>query len=548
MPAVVPITRTRWPIFFALVLGLSAVGVFWYIVLANPKGEAVPASGGHYTEGVIRASERINPLFAGVNGTDADLAALIFSGLVRLGPDGTPQPDLAERWEITGNGQSYVFHLRQGVQWQDGEAFDAEDVVFTYKAISAPGFKGDSALAQLMQGVIVSARDPLTVEFRLEQAYSPFLAYLTVGILPRHLLASLDQNALFNAPFNAQPVGTGPYALKSRSDDSVVLKPNATYYLGPPHIAVFELKSFSDNGALIAALRSGGIDGALLGANLAPADLVSFRADDRVAVHDITSTSYITVELDTRSPLFSDPSVRRALLESIDRQSLIDSVIAGRGTVVDDSIPTQSWAYAATDRISFDAEAAAAALDAGGWLVGGDGVRRKGGAALSFSLSTANDVQRTAVADNLAYQWRKIGIDAQVQPLTAASFTNDYLLPRKFQAALVAIDPGPDPDPYPFWHSSQITPPGRNLADYSETRIDDVLQRARQTTDVARRKELYAQFEDYLISATPALPLYAPTYTYAQSSRVHGFAPSLLFTPASRFANVTAWFIETRVQ
>ena len=548
MVAPVPITQTRWPIFIALVVGLASLGIFWYIVLSDPKGEAVPASGGHYTEGVTRASERINPLFAGVNQTDADLASLIFSGLVRLGTDGTPQPDLAERWEITGNGQSYVFHLRQGVQWQDGEAFDADDVVFTYKTISAPGFKGDPALSQLMQGVIVDARDPLTVEFKLEQAYAPFLAYLTIGILPRHLLTKLDQNALFNAPFNLQPVGTGPYALKSRSDDSVVLKPNPTYYLGPPHISLFELKSFADAGSLTAALRAGSIDGALLGPDVAAADLQFFRDDHRVTIHDLTSTSYFTIELDTRSALFSDKSVRRALLESIDRQLLIDSALAGRGEIIDGGIPKQSWAYAASDGVAFDAETAAAALDTAGWPVGGDGVRRKGDTALSFVLSTTNDRQRVAVAETIAFQWRKIGVDAQVQPLSAASFIDEHLLPRKFEAALVAIDPGPDPDPYPFWHSSQIAPPGRNLSDYSESRMDEALQRGRQTTDIARRKELYAQFEDYLIAATPALPLYAPTYTYVQTSRVQGFAASLLFEPASRFANVAAWFLETRVQ
>ena len=93
-----PLTQTRWPIFGALVAGVLAVGVFWWFTLENPKGEAVPASGGSYREGVLRAPERINPLFAAANPTDADLAALIYSGLVRLGPDGTPLPDLAERW------------------------------------------------------------------------------------------------------------------------------------------------------------------------------------------------------------------------------------------------------------------------------------------------------------------------------------------------------------------------------------------------------------------------------------------------------------------
>src|SRR5437868_14776282 len=123
-----PLTQTRWPYLVALVAGISAIAVLWYFVLSNPSGEAVPASGGRYIEGVTRGPERINPLFAGANRTDGDLASLIFRGLVRLSPDGTPRPDLAARWEITGNGQSYVFHLRHGVAWPAGHAFAAEDL------------------------------------------------------------------------------------------------------------------------------------------------------------------------------------------------------------------------------------------------------------------------------------------------------------------------------------------------------------------------------------------------------------------------------------
>jgi peptide/nickel transport system substrate-binding protein len=153
-----------------------------------------------------------------------------------------------------------------------------------------------------------------------------------------------------------------------------------------------------------------------------------------------------------------------------------------------------------------------------------------------------------AVAEDLVRQWRAIGADVQVQPLEAASFISGELLARKFQAALVAVDPGPDPDPYPFWHSSQIAPPGRNLSDYSDPNIDDKVERGRQTTDTARRKELYAEFQSYLIAGVPQIPLYAPLYAYVQRTRVQGFSGGLLFAPSSRFANVREWYVSTRVQ
>jgi len=546
----VSLTHTRWPILGALVGGVAAVALLWYFVLANPKGEAVPASGGHYVEGVTRAPERINPLFAQANPTDADLASLIFAGLVRLGPDGTALPDLAERWEITGNGQSYVFYLRHGVAWQDDvdEPLTADDVVFTFQAIADPAFKGDPALSQLMQGVVVTARDTYTVEFRLEQAYAPFLSYLSVGILPQHLLNGLDANQLYNDEFNAQPVGAGRYRLKARTRDSVILESNPTYYLGPPRISTMEFQIFPTDDALIAALRQREVDGAVLPPGTSRADLDFVAGMGSYAVHRMATTSLNLIYLDTRSPLFDDAHVRTALLQGINRQAVVDDAGGGLGRVAVAGIPQDSWAFTDIDVPEFNAGTAASALERAGWSRGRDGVRQKGGTRLAFELSTSDDPYRVAIAQNIARQWRAIGVDATVRPVDANTYIEGTLLPRQFAAAIVEIDPGPDPDPYPFWHSSQIVSPGRNLSSYNNPAMDDFLERGRQTTDVARRRELYELFAGMLIGDLPAIPLFAPEYAYVQSNRTQGFEPSLLFTRASRFENVNAWYINTRVK
>ena len=543
-------SNTRWPIFGALVLGVAAVALLWYVVLANPEGEAVPASGGRYVEGLTRAPERINPLFARANPTDADLSSLIFSGLVRLGPDGTPLPDLAERWEVTGGGQSYVFYLRRGVSWQGDEIvpLTAEDVVFTFQAIADPAFKGDPALAQLMQGVVVTAREPYTVEFRLEQAYAPFLAQMTVGILPKHLLDGLDANQLYNAEFNANPVGTGPYRFASRTRDGVVLEANPMYYLGPPHITTFEFRVFPEDDALMAALRERRIDGALLGADAGAADLAFLDETGAYELRRLTSASVSMIILDTRSALFSEPEVRAALLQGMSRETLVNDVAGGRGELAAAGIPKGSWAFSEVEVPGFNAGTAATALERAGWARGRDGVRQKNGVRLEFDLMTSNDPQKVAIAENVARQWQSIDVEARVVPVDAAGFIEETLLARQFVAAFVEIDPGPDPDPYPFWHSSQIAPGGRNLSNYDNPRMDATLEQARQTTDTDFRRELYQLFSGMFIADLPAIPLYSPVYIYAQSDRVRGFESSLLFRSSSRFANVNAWYINTRVE
>jgi len=552
------VLHSRWPIFGALVAGGLAVALFWYVVLANPSGEAVPASGGSYTEGVTRAPERMNPLFPGTNQTDADIAALVFSGLVRLGPDGTPQPDLAERWEITGNGQNYIFHLRRGVAWHDGESFDSEDVAFTFRAIADPAFKGDPALHELMQGVVVTARDPQTVEFRLEQTYAPFLAYMTVGILPAHLLRRLDANQLFNAPFNQRPVGTGPYSFDARTDDGVDLEANGTYHLGPPRISRFRFRVYGDAAQLASALRSGAIDGALFSDDAADSDVAFFEGDRRFTAHRLTATTHYMLYLKTsdpnasdaktNAPPFSDHDVRQALLQSLDIDAIINDVAGGHGQRIDTGIPRQAWAYTEQALPPYDAGAAATALEKAGWARDSDGVRRKGAQRLEFTIAVADEPRQVAIAREVARQWEVAGVRANVQPYSPPSFVEEHLLPRQFDAALVAVAPGPDPDPYPFWHSSQTEPPGRNLSGFVDTRIDDALERARQTTDVARRRELYALFSGYWLTDLPAIPLFAPVHVYAQNTRVRGVGEGLLFTPSARFANVQEWYVNTRVE
>jgi peptide/nickel transport system substrate-binding protein len=542
----VSFNRTRWPFFVALVLGITAVALFWYFVLENPEGEAVPASGGRYIEGVTRSPERINPLFASANPTDDDLATLIFSGLVRLGPDGTPQPDLAERWEITGNGQSYVFHLREGVAWHDGAPFTAADVTFTFDAISDPGFRGDPALAQLVDGVIVTARDDFTVEFRLEQAYAPFLAHLTVGILPEHLLGGLDAGGLLNAEFNARPTGTGPFRFRGLTEEGIRLERNGTYHLGPPHIGTFELRVFADDDALAAAAREGAVDGALLSSNTPDAELRLLQEEQGFAVRELPATAYFIIYLDTRSPAFVEPEVRVALMQGVSVPLLISEVAGGRGVPTEAGIAPSSWAYPRSDVRPFDPGAAASALERAGWSRGRDGVRRKGDERLAFDLSTSDDPGLASIAENVAKQWRAIGVEATVRALPAETFIEEHVLARQFQSALVLVDPGPDPDPYPFWHSSQVMPPGRNVAGYTDPNVDDVLERARQTTDVARRRELYELFTGYFLTAQPSIPLFGPVELYAQRGSVQGVTQTLLFRPSSRFVNVHAWYVRTR--
>lgn len=542
--------HSRWPIFGAFLLGVGAVAVMWYAVLADPAGEALPASGGRYVEGVTRAPERINPLYANLNPTDADLSALVFSGLVRLGPDGTPLPDLAERWEVTGNGTQYVFHLRDGVAWHDDpeQRFDADDVVATFSALMDPEFRGDPSLTQFMRGVVVSARDTRTVEFNLEEPYAPFLSQLTLGVLPAHIIADLGADELYNAEFNVLPVGTGPYRVVGRTRDGAVLEANSTYHFGPPHISTLEVRVLPDAGELVDALRDSDIDGALFAPGASDAELDLLADDSRFTLQALPATSANVVYLDTRLPVFADVAVRGALVQAVNQQAVIDELAGGRGWPTDTGIARQSWAHAEVPGRGFSPGDAARALELAGWARGRDGIRRNAGVRLSFTLSAPNEPERVAIAENVARQLRAVGAEVEVIPIESATFVEDHLLTRSFQAALVEIDPGSDPDPYPFWHSSETASPGRNLSGFNDPELDDTLQRARLTADIARRTELYEDFASFVIAGAPFIPLYTPQWTHVHRRDVKGIETFLLASPSQRFGNVHEWYVRTRTK
>jgi ABC-type transport system substrate-binding protein len=252
--------------------------------------------------------------------------------------------------------------------------------------------------------------------------------------------------------------------------------------------------------------------------------------------------------LDTRSPLFDDRDVRVAVLQSIDRAALVEGAGAGLGVVLNTGIPPGSWAYSETEVPPFDPGAAATTLEVEGFFRGRDGVRSNiDNERMAFDLLTIDRPDHVAIADGVAQQLRVSGIAATTAPQSAEAFIQ-ALNTRTYEAALVLVDPGADPDQYPYWHSSQILPPGLNLANYSDPRIDETVERARQTTDIERRRDLYSLFNGYFIGAMPSIPLFAPSKVYAQTQELGGFEVGLLYSDAGRFANVHEWYVETRTR
>ena len=518
-----------------LLVGVAGLALGWY-TLGGAESDAAP---GRYVEGVVGTPERINPLFTRLNEVDGDLAALLFNGLTRIGGDGTPQPDLAERWDVAVDGLSYVFYLRPDVFWHDGERLDARDIAFTIEQVQAPGFRGPPALAAQWAGVAVTAVDGLTVLVRLPAPSAAFLTRAALGVLPEHLLAGLSDDELFDGPFNRAPVGTGPYRLVQLDGESALLERNPSYHLGAPAVRELELRFFGDRLSVAAAMRAGELHGALFGEAATEAELEALEVRADLTATELLRSGYTVLYLNNQAGALRDHLLRRAIAAAVDAPALLATVAGGRGVSGDGPIVPGSWAYVPGEWPS--PEQAGALFNAAGWPQREDGVRARGDEVLELELVADTDPLRRALAEAVAEQLRAQGVAVTVVAVPSSELLTRRLEPRRYELAIFGWKTEIDPDPYGGWHTSQISNPGRNVAGYNDTVADALLEAARVTLDVAERRELYERFNERFVETAPSVVLYYPARAYVHPRALSGLTDGLLFEPASRFRDVHLW-------
>jgi peptide/nickel transport system substrate-binding protein len=350
----------------------------------SPSGPPVAV----YREGVIGRSSSITPLTAR-GAADRELVALVFSGLVRLGPDGDVVPDLAESWDVDDTGARYTFRLRRDAVWQDGEPVTASDVAFTVKMLQDPGYAGPEATS--WREVSVTVLDERTVRFDLATPLGGFLQAATQPLLPEHLLQGVAAADLADSPFSRAPVGSGLFRLvaidglhaelapappplpvaaptPSTGVDNLATAPPPPPPSRPtPYLDAIELHFFNDAASLAATYQAGRLDAAV---GLPPTSSSALAAGEGSRLLRYPSTTLTAVYMNQRGKsVFRDVRVRRALSALIDRDALVETVLAGQGTRADSLIPPSSWAFdaKASKPVAFDRKAATTFLKKAGW-------------------------------------------------------------------------------------------------------------------------------------------------------------------------------------
>ena len=347
---------------------------------------------------------------------------------------------------------------------------------------------------------------------------------------------------IFDSPFNQKPVGTGPFRLPTLNEAEAILRANPTYYDERPAIDEIEIRFFPNPSTAAAALSRGEVQGVLLGPSASQEDFDLLTSTEGLRAYTSNRTRILMLFLNNSQPPFDDKALREAVALSVNVDDVISELLGGRAVRADSPIVPGTWAYnPLLEPRPHDLDAARELLVEAGWEITDDGVRQKDGKELRISLMTDQDPLRIAIAETVANQLAEVGIQVAVTPQDS-DLRRDFLAPRQYQAAIFGWDPGPDPDPYPVWHSSQVEPPDSgNIAGYQNEDTDRLIEEARLTTDLDKRQTLYYTFQQVFFEDVPSVLLYYPAFTYFVAEEVQNIELGTLFLTSSRFANATQW-------
>ncbi len=433
---------------------------------------------------------------------DRQVLNSIMDKLVDLSPEGEIVPMLAESHDISEDRLTYTFKLRDGVTFHDGTKLDAEAVKFNLER----GMTEESARRNELGAVkSVQAVDPTTVKITLKQPFEPLLSVLTDRA---GMIASPTAVRKLGDNFKTQPVGSGPFQYKSRVEgNSITLVRNEKYWQEKLPIAKqIVYKIFTDPTSALVNLRSGQLD---ITDTLPARELPALQKGDQFRVINAPGLGYQGMYLNTQKAPFDNPKVRKAVDLLIDREALTRVAFQGTATPGHSPFAPNSFAHSESDKgLKPDVNKAKQLLS------------EAGAGSVSFAISTANSPTTVQVAQLIQNMLKQGGINATIEQLEFGTLL-DKGEKGEFQALALGWSGRVDPDQniYDF-----IVTGGRNNdAKYSNKKVDELLNQARQESDHAKRKALYDQVMAVLHEEVPYVYIYHPNNVFGLSSSVTGF-------------------------
>ena len=535
-------------VFFVMLsfLMIFSTGMLFYSAIDSFRVDT-PGKGGTLHEGVVGRPGIINPLLS-TTSSGKDLSYLLYSGLMRINEKGELIPDIAESYVVSPDGTEYTFVIRKNAKFHDGEPLTSADVVFTIEKAKDTSIK--STVATNWQGVTVEAKDEHTIVFRLKKPYAPFLENTTLGIIPKHIWQQAGLDEFTFSPYNFSPIGSGPYIVKNVTRDAdgspTLYKLTAwkKYAAGEKNISNLYIHLYSDTNGLINALKKGEVESA---GDFSPKDGDALKKEG----FDIRTANLLRVFgvffNQNQSAIFTDKAVRLALEKAVDRNHIIDTVLLSYGNEEDSPLPSRDTLHPSPTE---QQKTASDILLKDGWKKNSDGFMEKkdakGTQTLSFTLTTSNNPELIATAEILKTEWESIGAKVTVVSIEPSVLSETVIRPRKYDALLFGEVVGRGEDLYPFWYSGERKDPGLNIALYTNSKADSLLQKARTATSSEETSKQLSSFADIIKEDIPAVFLYSPEFIYVIPNKIKGLELPALEMAHERFAGILSSYINAK--
>jgi peptide/nickel transport system substrate-binding protein len=512
----------------------------------RPADVGQPVNGGTAVVAVKSDFDAFNPLVSTALTTQDIIKDMLFTPLIRYDEKLNPQPYLAERWELSDT--AVVFHLRSDVKWHDGQPVTAEDVKFTFDL--AKNKEAASALESVYLGMVKSATvvDPQTIRFGFTAPHAQPLDDFWWAPVPKHVLQATAPATLAQAPFNRQPVGSGPFKLERwQAGQQAVFVANPDFPAGlggRPKLDRVVFRIIAEATTRMNELQSGGVD---VNYSVQPDQANGLKSQRAIQVIHYPSREFTYLGWNNTRPMFADARVRRALTMAIDRQGLIQRLMFGYAKPGGSFIPPISPMNPGLPPEPFDPAAAKALLAKAGWVdTNHDGIVEKGGQPLRFSLMTsAANKLFTDAATMMQQELKAVGADAQIQTQEFQSMLRAHKA-REYDAVITNWTWDYfKADPQPLFSCAEAQKKASaNRTGYCSPQADALMQRGVRTTDAAQAKGVWTDFSRLMQQEQPVTVLFWAEEIGGVGPRLQG----VQMDARSKLANVTQWWIPARMQ